>query len=105
MLLSSYISLSTVPIILQVCLALFLGRAIAWAIYYRYFHPYKNYPGPFWASITSLWYFRAVRHARGQDTQLAIHKKYGPFVRVSPDQVQIMDPSAMETIVRLLLRN
>ena len=77
----------------------FVLYCLACAVYNRYFHPYKDFPGPFWASITPLWYFRAVRWARGQDHQLPLHKRYGPFVRVAPDQIQIMDPAAIETIV------
>ena len=67
-------------------------------IYNRYFHPLKDIPGPFWASITRLWYFRAVRYGRGVDHQLPIHKKYGKFVRIGPNQVQIMDATAIDTI-------
>ncbi|OCT47226.1 Pisatin demethylase [Cladophialophora carrionii] len=72
--------------------------ALGTVVYNRYFHPLKNIPGPFWASITTLWYFRAVRYGRGQDYQLPIHKKYGKFVRIAPNQVQIMDATALETI-------
>jgi hypothetical protein len=29
---------------------------IAWQItYYRFTHPLKEFPGPFWASVTRLW--------------------------------------------------
>jgi hypothetical protein len=77
----------------------FVLYCLGCAVYNRYFHPYKDFPGPFWASITPLWYFRAVRYARGQDHQLPLHKRYGPFVRISPDQIQIMDPAAIETVV------
>lgn len=83
----------------EVLVGAFALYCLACAVYNRYFHPYKDFPGPFWASITPLWYFRAVRYARGQDHQLPLHKRYGPFVRISPDQIQIMDPAAIEDIV------
>jgi hypothetical protein len=25
-------------------------------IYYRFFHPLKDYPGPFWGSVTRIWH-------------------------------------------------
>jgi hypothetical protein len=98
MLFSTYLTKDVFYQTLQLCLVLFLLRALGYVIYYRFFHPYTHYPGPVLASITSIWYFRAVRYGRGEDFQLAIHKKYGPFVRISPDQIQIMDPAAIETI-------
>ncbi|EXJ87870.1 hypothetical protein A1O1_04797 [Capronia coronata CBS 617.96] len=76
----------------------FIAYLFGLVIYNRWFHPLKNIPGPFWASITSLWYCRAVRCGRGQDYQLPIHKKYGSFVRLTPNLVQISDPAAIETI-------
>lgn len=76
----------------------FVAYLLSIAIYNRYFHPYKDFPGPFWASITGLWYWRAARFARGQDHQLPIHKKYGATVRIAPDIIQISDPAAIETI-------
>lgn len=75
-----------------------VAYVLAWAIYNRYFHPLKDFPGPFWASITPLWYFRAVRYGRGPDYQLPIHKKYGNIVRILPNQVQIMDATAVPIV-------
>lgn len=25
-------------------------------VYYRFFHPLRGYPGPFWGTVTRLWY-------------------------------------------------
>ncbi|EHY53724.1 hypothetical protein HRR83_003937 [Exophiala dermatitidis] len=82
----------------EVAAASFLVYLLGLFIYNRYFHPLKDFPGPFWASVTSLWYCRAVRCGRGDDYQLPIHKKYGTFVRLAPNLVQISDPAAIETI-------
>jgi len=92
------ISKATFFLSLEILGASFVAYLLGLAIYNRYFHPLKDIPGPFWASITSLWYFRAVRYGRGQDHQLPLHKKYGTMVRIAPDQVQISDPAAIETI-------
>ena len=100
MLVSPYLNGANFLLAVEVIAAALVLRTLGWAVYNRFFHPYRHFPGPFWASITDLWYWRAVRYARGEDHQLPIHKKYGPFVRVSPDQIQIADPAAIETIVR-----
>lgn len=82
----------------EIFIACFVAYVFGCAIYNRCFHPLKDIPGPFWASITSLWYFRAVRNGRGQDYQLPIHKKFGSMVRLAPNLIQISDPAAIETI-------
>jgi len=33
----------------------FILYLVGFSVYNRYFHPYKDFPGPFLASITSLW--------------------------------------------------
>ncbi|KAH6999325.1 cytochrome P450 oxidoreductase [Ilyonectria destructans] len=68
------------------------------AIYNRYFHPLKDFPGPFWASITPLWYYKAVITGKWEDYQLPIHQKYGPIVRLAPGHLQVADAEAIETI-------
>lgn len=68
------------------------------AIYNRYFHPLKDIPGPFWASISPLWLYRAISLARWEEYQLPIHKRYGSMVRLAPNHVQFSDPEAVDTI-------
>jgi len=43
-------------------------------------------------------YFYSVRYGVGDNTQYALHKKYGPFVRIAPNQIQINDPAAIEAV-------
>jgi cytochrome P450 len=69
-----------------------------WIIYARHFHPLASIPGPFWASITPLWYQQAIRNKYRDRYQLAIHQKYGPFVRLTPNDVSTADPEAIEAI-------
>lgn len=76
----------------------FVAYLFSLAIYNRYFHPLKDFPGPFWASLTPLWYYWAIISTNWEDYQLPIHQKYGPMVRLAPDHIQISDPAAIETI-------
>lgn len=84
---------------LQVIFAVAAAFVIASGIYNRFFHPLSCYPGPFWGSVTSLWYHRTVRHGLGENSQLPLHKKYGPFVRIAPDTLAVSDPSAIDTVL------
>ncbi|KAK4554665.1 hypothetical protein LTR86_008167 [Recurvomyces mirabilis] len=52
----------------------------------------------FWASITTLWYFRTVRYGIAENCQAPLHEKYGPIVRIAPDTLAVCEPSAIETI-------
>lgn len=79
----------------------FVAYYVCWIIYTRLFHPYHSIPGPFIASISSWWYFRSLRYCIGPNTQLALHKKYGKFVRIAPNEVQIMDAKALDTVYGL----
>lgn len=96
--------LSGVPVqtdiapVLELFAASFIVYLVSVATYNRYFHPLKDFPGPFWASITSLWYYRAIIASKHDDYQLEIHRKYGPMVRLAPGHIQIADPEAIETI-------
>ncbi|KAF2212690.1 hypothetical protein CERZMDRAFT_3947, partial [Cercospora zeae-maydis SCOH1-5] len=74
-----------------------IAYAISRAIYNRYFHPYSCFPGPFLASITDVWYFWRVRHGLAGHNDLLLHEKYGPMVRITPGQILISDPAAIET--------
>lgn len=55
------------------------------------FHPLRRIPGPFLAKSTELW--RTSRYVRGNWHRdiLDLHSKYGPVVRVSPNEVSIVD--------------
>lgn len=68
------------------------------SVYRVYFHPLSHVPGPLLPKITSLWLHW---HAYIGDEASAIHKlheRHGPYVRVSPKEVDINDGDAIQTI-------
>lgn len=67
-------------------------------IYNRYFHPLKDIPGPFWASISSFWYYWAIVNSKWENYQIPIHQKYGPIVRLAPNHIQVAEAAEIETI-------
>lgn len=60
-------------------------------IYRRYFHPLAKIPGPFLPAVTKLYqsYFNCRYYLEIE----RLHQKYGPVVRITPDEVHIASNS------------
>ena len=70
----------------------------ALVIYRIYFTQLSKIPGPKLAALTSLYY---TFHEFQGDRQFfinALHKKYGPIVRIGSDYVSISDPTVVKEI-------
>jgi hypothetical protein len=75
-------------------LILLVGFLLVRALYRRYLHPLHNVPGPFFASITSLWFTTILLSDKKQHLRpLELHAKYGPLVRIRPNTVIVADPN------------
>jgi hypothetical protein len=73
------------------CLALAaLGLPLR-ILYNLCFYPLSRVPGPRLAAATSLWLFLSDFRGHAYADILALHRKYGPVVRISPDEVSIRD--------------
>ncbi|KAI2898598.1 hypothetical protein CBS11852_3532 [Aspergillus niger] len=86
---------------------LFLLKAFAWAfvpysilciIYNIFFHPLKHYPGPRIMASSRLPIFFLVLIGRSVNTLEKLHAKYGPVVRVAPDELSYTAASAWKDI-------
>ncbi|KAH8788403.1 cytochrome P450 [Diaporthe sp. PMI_573] len=68
------------------------------ALYLVFLHPLSKVPGPRLAKITELW--RTNRYIRGYWHRdiLDLHRKYGPVVRISPNEVSIVSPEVSKTV-------
>jgi hypothetical protein len=84
--------------IIQIALLIPLGYVFLGAVYRRFFHPLAKYPGPFLASITRWWMVREIFTGKHEEDIRALHKKYGPIVRITPNEVAIADPEAIKVI-------
>lgn len=67
-------------------------------LYQRYNSKLRSIPGPFLASMTNLYRFLDALTWRCHENQLALHEKYGKFVRYGPNMVAISDPDAIQAI-------
>ncbi|KAL4901491.1 hypothetical protein BDW74DRAFT_187701 [Aspergillus multicolor] len=69
-----------------------------WVIYTRWFHPLAKFPGPFWASISRIWIVLHVLSGKAEKRQMRLHEKYGPIVRIAPNELIANDPAAIKTL-------
>lgn len=68
------------------------------AFYNLYLHPLRNHPGPPLARLSRLWI--RLGNLRGQKSHLihAAHARYGPVVRIGPNELSFASPSAVRAI-------
>ncbi|ORY07018.1 averantin oxidoreductase [Clohesyomyces aquaticus] len=68
------------------------------AIYNVYFHPLAKYPGPFLAKISPFWPVYGLHKGRWPMIVKGFHDKYGPIVRLMPNELAFTDPQAWRDI-------
>jgi len=81
--------------LLSLATATCVGYVIALSIYRLYFSRLSHIPGPKLAALT--YYYQSYHdfwphNGRFLWHYLALHKRYGPIVRIGPDEVHIDDP-------------
>ena len=89
-LLSSFLSYSLLSLLLY----------ILYNLYHAYTHPLRSIPGPFFTRFTRLWLLKAIASRRFGQINIELHKKYGPVVRIAPNEYSIDDPDAANIIYR-----
>jgi hypothetical protein len=71
---------------------------LLWLVVTREATPLRKVPGPFLASITKLWIVRKQRGYQRPLVDMDLHKRYGPIVRIAPNEVLISSPQAFRTV-------
>ncbi|KAJ0114140.1 hypothetical protein J7T55_007974 [Diaporthe amygdali] len=79
-------------------LAHVIGSFVYQIIYYRFFHPLAKFPGPFWGSVTRLWI--TYHNVKGDEPETfqALHRKYGPVIRITPVMLLVSDATKLPVI-------
>lgn len=68
------------------------------ALYRLLFHPLARIPGPFLAKVTRFWHTKQYASGQWHDISLELHRKYGPVVRIAPDEVSFVDAEALKKL-------
>lgn len=92
------LSYVTIPNIILALVAYITITCSYQIIYYRYFHPLRHFPGPFWASVTRLWIAYHNIKADECEVELALHRKYGPVLRVTPTLLLVSDATKLPEV-------
>ncbi|KAH6649451.1 cytochrome P450 [Chaetomium tenue] len=69
-----------------------------YAIYRFFLDGLSRIPGPAIAKVTNLWKINAAAQAEMPWRNIALHRKYGPLVRIGPNMVSVNDPEAYPII-------
>jgi len=85
-------------------LALFFSALILywilWIVYARTLHPLSRIPGPWLASVSRSWYMLQIVRGDMEQTQRRLHLKYGPLIRIAPNEIACAAPDAIKKIYR-----
>lgn len=83
-------------------IAYFLARAL----YRLFFHPLAKFPGPKLAAITTFYegYYEIILNGQYGRKISQLHDKYGPVVRVTPNELHIRDPRFFDDVYSKTLR-
>lgn len=80
-------------------LTFLLVLIVTTAAWRYFFSPLKHVPGPFWASITRLWYLKAIIDGNQNEQLQQLHEKYGKFVRLAPNEISVTHPDAVKKLL------
>ena len=72
--------------------------SISFSILRAIYSPLRHLPGPFMARFTRGWYAWQMYCGDFHETNQKLHEKYGPIVRLSPNEYSISDPETVKTI-------
>lgn len=68
-------------------------------LYNLYLHPLARHPGPLLMRATRLGYCQRLMRGTLPFDMLALHRQYGPVVRIAPDELAFQDPAAWRDIM------
>ena len=75
-------------------LALFASMAV----YRKFFHRLRNFPGPSMAGSTKSWHVYHCANSRNHLLLDRMHQTYGRFVRTGPEEVTVFDPEVLPAV-------
>ncbi|KAL4861764.1 hypothetical protein BDV12DRAFT_203700 [Aspergillus spectabilis] len=65
----------------------------------KYMTSIRDIPGPWLASVSSLWKIQQIIKGHTEEAMLALHRKHGDFVRITDNEVSIGHPDAVKHLL------
>ena len=82
------------------CLCLILVALFTKSLAYAYTDPLQKVPGSWLARLTRFWLASTIASRKYHKTNIRLHQKYGPVVRIAPNEYSIDDLEASKIIYR-----
>lgn len=67
-------------------------------VYNVFLHPLSRVPGPFIARFSRFWVFYKIAKRDFHEVNLELHRRYGPVVRVAPNEVSVWSAEAVKVV-------
>lgn len=83
------------------CAGVLVGIAIIYPLIRAAASPLRSAPGPFATRFTRLWYLQKVWTGELPWHNVGLHRRYGPVVRLAPNEYSLDDPAAVKIIYGL----
>ncbi|KAK7691792.1 hypothetical protein QCA50_005195 [Cerrena zonata] len=98
---SLYFATSLTPWTMTIAVTAYLVMLCLWVILYRLspLHPLAEYPGPLLNKVTQLAPMWTVYTGRQHLVNHALHAKYGPIVRIGPNDISVVDVTAIASVL------
>ncbi|KAF2787165.1 cytochrome P450 family protein [Melanomma pulvis-pyrius CBS 109.77] len=97
-----FLSVTSLPesysILSLFCLIATFALVVSFKLYRALATPLRGAQGPWFARFSRLWLLREVYHGTFMRTNVKLHEKYGPIVRIAPNEYSIDDPAAVQII-------
>ncbi|KAJ2987475.1 hypothetical protein NUW58_g4482 [Xylaria curta] len=81
-------------------LGILAAGAFTYVIYQYVFSPLAAFPGPLVAKFTKIWRAYGMYKGTWHRDLVDLHRKYGPVVRIGPNELSVGDPEAFRQIYR-----
>ncbi|KAK0710478.1 cytochrome P450 [Apiosordaria backusii] len=77
----------------------FTSYTLLHIIYNLFLHPLRHFPGPLFMRATRLGHIRLLLRGTLPFDVLPLHRRYGPVVRLAPNELAFCDPQAWRDIM------
>ncbi|KAI2780876.1 putative cytochrome P450 [Daldinia loculata] len=95
-----YLETSPRSKVVFIAITILLSFLTIYVVYQRFFHPLAKYPGPLLASLSNGWKGYYIYKLSLHEQLLNAHIKYGPVIRVGPNDLHFWGADAISPIYK-----